>query len=243
MPTSGASQGFARVERMTVGAGAIEQIKRLIVTKHLRPGEKLPPERELTQVLGVSRATLREAIRALVSIGVLESKPGLGTYVTSLDSELLAAPLVFLFDASADLLLDLFDVRLMIEVGAAEQAARLIDAEALGRLKELLGELDAVEDDVAAFYEVDIEFHHVIHASTGNKLLAAVMDSLSVLGRAHRIAVMDTAPVRRRIVREHEKIYRALSRRSGSAARAAMAEHLTHVRRLFEAAAAEQGGG
>ena len=241
-PDSG-PPGFATIERTTIAGDSIEQIKRMIAERVLRPGEKLPSERELTLLLGVSRGTLREAIRALVSIGVLESKPGLGTYVTGLDSALLAKPFVFLFDANPGALIDLFDVRLMIEVGAAETAARQVSDEEIDELNSLLLTLKTSLDDLPQFYETDIAFHHVIHAATRNPLLVAVMDSLSVLGRRHRLGIITDRAIRISTTREHEAIAEALSRRDPAAASTAMKLHLTHIRSLFDHETLNPAGG
>lgn len=230
-------QGFAAIPKTTIAADAIEQIKCLIADRVLVPGQKLPSERELTTLLEISRGTLREAIRALVSIGVLESKPGLGTYVTSLDSAVLAKPFVSLFETNQAALIDLFDVRLMTEVGAAELAAAQITDEAVDELEALLRRLGESIDDLPAFYETDIAFHRVIHLATGNQLLVAVMDSLSVLGREHRIAAITKHSIRTSTIREHEAILRALARCDPAAAGAAMKAHLSHIRSLFDAGA------
>jgi DNA-binding FadR family transcriptional regulator len=220
---------FATVERRSVTADAIDQIRGLIVSGTLRPGQKLPTERELSDRLGISRPLVREAMSALVTLGVLEKRHGSGTYVTQLSSDLLAHPFVFILDANRTAQRELFEVRLLLEAGAAAAAARSIDGTALEQLDRLLSTLRASFEDPEQFLEADTAFHRVVHEASGNLILLTLMESLSALVKRSRALTVGRADVRASTLREHEAIYAALRNHDADAAGRAMHEHLAHV--------------
>jgi len=194
------------------------------------PGQKLPPERSLSEMLGVSRPSLREAIRALAAMGILEIRQGSGTFVSSLSAELLTHPLSLVLATSSKSLQGLFEVRLMLEVGAARSAAKSIsDADLSG-----LGKLDMESrnhlTDLERFVDDDIAFHHLIHEASGNPVLSALMESLSILGKGSRLITAQRMEVRETTCEEHRRILSALRARDSDASGAAMAQHLEHVR-------------
>jgi GntR family transcriptional regulator, transcriptional repressor for pyruvate dehydrogenase complex len=218
---------FELVERRTASAAAIEQIRTLVAAGTLVPGQRLPPERELSELLGVSRPTLREAVRALVAIGVLETRAGSGTYVTDLSPETIAGPLAFVLDVNHRSLLDLFEVRLLLEVAAAKWAAARIDGDALDRLEHEVEALAAWIEDVERFTDADIAFHRIIHESAGNDILLALMSNVSVLDRQTRLLLSQERKAREETIPEHENILRNLRRRSPEGAARAMHRHLS----------------
>ena len=114
---------FKTVRRRSVATDAIDQMKALVASGALVPGEQLPPERVLSEMLGVSRPTLREAVNALAAMGVVEKRQGSGTYVTNLSGEVLAQPMVFILDVNPKALRDLAEVRIALETSAAASAA------------------------------------------------------------------------------------------------------------------------
>ncbi|TAN31773.1 FadR family transcriptional regulator [bacterium] len=221
---------FEKIQRRTVPDEAIRQIKALVASGELEPGHKLPSERTLSEMLGLSRPSLREAIRALGALGILEIRQGSGTYVTSLSAELLAHPLSFVLASNIPALQGLFEVRLMLEVGAARSAAaRITDAD-LKRIKTLTSQLPGQIGDLERFIEGDIAFHQMIHEASGNAVLVALMESLVILGKGSRMLTAKRREIRERTLAEHRQIYRALKAHDPDAAAAAMAAHLRHVR-------------
>ncbi|CAM5292944.1 GntR family transcriptional regulator OS=Streptomyces antimycoticus OX=68175 GN=pdhR_4 PE=4 SV=1 [Streptomyces antimycoticus] len=156
---------------MAVTDEAIEKIKGMIVSSTLRPGDRLPKESELAADLGLSRNSLREAVRALSLIRILDVRQGDGTYVTSLDPQLLLEALSFVVDFHRDdTVLEFLAVRRILEPAATALAsARISDAE-LDRLQEqldALGQEPSVEELVAC----DLEFHRGIVQCSGNSVL------------------------------------------------------------------------
>jgi GntR family transcriptional repressor for pyruvate dehydrogenase complex len=212
----------------------VEGIKRMILDGALAPGQRVPVEADLAAALGVSRGPLREAVRALSLMGVLETRQGAGTYVTALDSSLLLAPMGFLVDLHApDDSADLHAVRRVLETEAAGLAALHIDA---GQLRDAQAALDAAAGidggppEVHAFVEADIRFHQVIGQASGNPVLAALIQAFA--GRTARArvrrAIADEGALARTAA-EHAMILTALRAHDPDRARVRMANHLLAV--------------
>ena len=158
---------------------AIAKIKDLIMSGEFTAGSKLPNEQDLSQRLGLSRNSLREAVRALTLIGVLEPRVGDGTYVTSLEPELLLTGMGFISDLlTGSTLLELHQVRRILEPVATEMAATRLDEDDLAALERCLADMDAAET-TQAFIAADAEFHGIIVAASGNSTLASLIQNLS----------------------------------------------------------------
>jgi GntR family transcriptional regulator, transcriptional repressor for pyruvate dehydrogenase complex len=213
----------------------IQEIKRLVLEGVLGPGSRLPIEKELAAKLGVSRGSLREGVRALVHLGVLETRQGDGTYVTELDAGRLLSPLGFLADLttpgnSAQLL----SVRRVLEAESAALAALAIDEAGLESLAEALARADSAlwptGTDVEAFLDADADFHIRIARSTGNPALAALIENL--IGRTARTRVIRAMSDRgavRSTQDEHYAILEQLRQRDPQRARIRMEAHLLGV--------------
>lgn len=164
---------------MAVTDEAIEKIKAMIVAGELRPGDRLPREADLAERLGLSRNSLREAVKALSLIRVLDVRQGDGTYVTSLAPQLLLDALNFIVDFHRDdTVLEFFEVRRILEPAATALAAQRMTDDDVRELRKVLAALteDADIDELVAN---DLEFHHRIAAGAGNALLCSLIDSLS----------------------------------------------------------------
>lgn len=215
---------------MTVTERAIQHIKHMIAEGSLVPGQRLPTEREFAVALGLSRSSMREAIRALTALGVLESRHGAGVYVTALEPRDLLETFGVVAEISrGDTLLQLVQVRRILEPSATATAAARISPEALARLR---AEMAAMERGGAAEEIVghDLEFHRVIVEAAGNQVLSAILDGLST--RTFRARVWrgyHEEGVFERTFMEHERIYRALAERDPEAAGTAAAIHVAAV--------------
>jgi DNA-binding FadR family transcriptional regulator len=178
----------------------------------------------------VSRPTIREAVRALETIGVLERRQGSGTYVTDLSPERLAQPFRFLVEVNTRALGDLAQIRFFLEVGATEVAAREIDEDGLEELERLLTEMRDAIDDVERFIELDLAFHRAIDETGGNSVLVAMMESLTTLVYRSRMFAAQRRDFREAALQDHENIVRSLERRDPEGAAAMMSHHLRHMR-------------
>ena len=158
---------------------AIAEIKNLIMSGEFVAGSRLPKEQDLAQRLGLSRNSLREAVRALTLIGVLEPRVGDGTYVTSLEPELLLTGMGFISDLlTGSTLLELHQVRRILEPVATELAATRLEEADFAALEACLADMDAAET-TQAFIAVDEEFHRIIVMASGNSTLASLIQNLS----------------------------------------------------------------
>ncbi|OKJ96964.1 GntR family transcriptional regulator [Streptomyces sp. CB03234] len=227
---------------MAVTDEAIQRIKGMIVSGALRPGDRLPKESELAAELGLSRNSLREAVRALSLIRILDVRQGDGTYVTSLDPQLLLEALGFVVDFHRDdTALEFLAVRRILEPAATGMAAsRISEAEldALERRLEALGDEASVEELAAA----DLEFHRTIVMSAGNAVLGALLDGLSgptTRARVWRgLAQQDAVG---RTLHEHRAILAALRDRDAEAARSWATAHVAGVERCLRTTTAALG--
>ena len=222
---------------MAVTDEAIQKIKGMIVSGALRPGDRLPRESELAAELGLSRNSLREAVRALSLIRILDVRQGDGTYVTSLDPQLLLEALSFVVDFHRDdTVLEFLAVRRILEPAATALAATRIAEERLDAVaKQLddLGDEPSVEELVAA----DLDFHRAIVRSAGNSVLCSLLDGLSgptTRARVWRGLTQEDAVGR--TLREHRAILAALRDRDAEAARSWATVHIASVEQWLRSA-------
>ncbi|MEU5211346.1 FadR/GntR family transcriptional regulator [Streptomyces sp. NPDC020742] len=215
---------------MAVTDEAIEKIKGMIVSGALRPGDRLPKESELAAELGLSRNSLREAVRALSLIRILDVRQGDGTYVTSLDPQLLLEAMSFVVDFHRDdTVLEFLAVRRILEPAATAMAAGAISADELDALEaqlDALGPAPSVEDLVAC----DLEFHRAIVAASGNSVLCSLLEGLSgPTTRARIWRGLTQKDAVARTLTEHRAILGALRDRDAEAARAWATVHIASV--------------
>ncbi|MFC4533147.1 FadR/GntR family transcriptional regulator [Sphaerisporangium dianthi] len=220
---------------MGVIEGAVDTIKQMIIDGKLRPGQKLPVEKDLADQLGVARNTLREAVRALIAMRVVQTRQGDGTYVTSLSPGLLLDAMGFAADLHMDAGAGQFlHVRRILEPEATAAAAtRIPDADLL-RLGELLDETERLaaesEVDHGKLIALDEDFHSLIISHCGNAVLAAVIQNMS--GRTARARIwrgMTDPEAVQRSLREHRAVHRALLARDPERARLHAALHVLGV--------------
>lgn len=201
---------------MAVTDKAISAIKQMIVDGVVGPGDRLPPEKELSESLGLSRNSLREAVKALELIRVLDVRQGDGTYVTSLSASVLLEALGFVMDLHRDgSVLELFEVRRLLEPAAVGAACGNLDSAAFEELDALMASLDE-DTEVEALVAADIAFHRIINTACGNAYLSSLLDGIAdatARGRVWR-GITETGAVAKTLD-EHRAILDAL--RSGRA--------------------------
>jgi GntR family transcriptional repressor for pyruvate dehydrogenase complex len=220
---------FAPIERSSVAEQVAKRLLEMVRTKSLRPGDQLPPERELATYMQVSRASLREALRGLQILGVLKMRQGGGIYVTGLEAADLLGPLQFLITLDTRNLGFLYESRNMIDGAIARLAALRIDAARIASLHELVAAQSKILDDPLKFRFADTEFHESIAAATGNPFLVTVSHSFYVLGMEYRRVAAATPGVLERSLEEHRAILAALEAHDPDASEAAMQAHLLSV--------------
>lgn len=215
---------------MALSDDAVGAIKSMILDGRLRAGDRLPIERELAAELGVSRGTLREAVRSLTMIGVLDTRQGDGTYVTSLEPHLLLGSLAITMDLHQDSSeLFLLETRRALESHATSRAAVWLGEPDLARLSEILDEAEALLDTgtVDALLEHDRAFHRLIVAASGNPVLASLTELLSgQTMRARLWRELAEEGAARHTLAEHRAILAALRARDPELARLRAAAHV-----------------
>jgi GntR family transcriptional repressor for pyruvate dehydrogenase complex len=209
---------------------AINRIKEMVLSGELQPGDRLSKEDELAARLGLSRSSLREAVRALTLVGILDVRQGDGTYVTSLRPEILLDAMSFVVDFHRDdSVIEFLEVRRVLESAAMAMVAVRITDEQLADLRALLAEVSP-SAEAEVFVANDLEFHRRLIALCGNSVLASLLDSIS--GPTHRARVwrgLTHRNAHESTLREHLAILDALERRSPEVAAARAAVHVVGV--------------
>lgn len=224
------------VHREAVSEQITERILSLIRDQQLKPGDKLPPERELASLMGASRATVREALRSLSMMNVIDLRHGSGTYVTSLEPKLLVERFDLVFSLNDNSFLNLIEARQVIEPGATALAARRITEEQITELEDILKRSwECLRQQPADFPTLDVAFHTQIAQCSGNALLTRVMQSVAQLNIAssQRTASRSKGgiylPGVERAVHAHQAILEAIKARDPELARESMFNHLVQV--------------
>src|SRR5262245_19144591 len=223
-----------RAER--AGEGSAEQVvayvRDLIERKRLRPGDRLPPERDLAARIGVSRPTLRMGLHALAAMGCIQSRHGSGTFIREGPPALGSEPLSLLTALHDFTHRQMYDARRILEVGAAGLAAECATPDQIVSLAEEVASLFASMDDPQRFLLHDINFHRLVAAASGNPIIAAVVEMVSALYYEQRRETAARASDRdlRDAAEAHREIYQAIRARAAELARRAMNEHLLKSR-------------
>ena len=203
----------------------MEQIKDIVKKGELKSGDKLPSERDLCEKLEVSRASVREALRALQMLGLIESKHGEGNFINENIQNSLLEPLSIVFLLLGSKSEDILELRKVIEPETAALAAKNITNEQLIELKELMDELNN-NSDAEICASIDKKFHYKIAQASGNHLISNIMFSISSLIEKY-IENSKIHALNKTLVRDqHEEIWRALETHNGSVAAAAVKKHL-----------------
>lgn len=220
---------FAVVDRSTLPEEIAGRLLEMIRAERLRPGDKLPAERELAAAMHVSRPVLREALRALSIMKVVDIRQGAGTYVTALEPQALVSHLDFVFVKDSVALAQVLETRRVVEIGNVRLAARRITPEQLDRLTAIVRDLRSAVDDADRFSTLDIRFHDLVSEAAANFLLAQFMSIINTLAKVSRERTGAARSFRKRVVRDHQPILDALAAHDPDAAAAAMRSHLDHV--------------
>jgi len=218
--------------RTTLTASAFEQLISYVVNGTWKAGDRIPPERELCQQLGIARTSLREALKAMELIGMLDSRVGDGTFVCP-RSEFLSRPLLWAFTGTDHAeLRDIMEAREFLEqdlAGLAAQRASESELEAIGKALGNLRESIATGQSIL---EADMEFHLAIAQAAHNEVLRNAVQLLRNLMRQWLVLKLLIPQVPAKVLRQHEAIYAAIRAGDAVAAREAMWAHLEETARL-----------
>jgi GntR family transcriptional repressor for pyruvate dehydrogenase complex len=218
------------IHKTTVVDGILSQLKSLIREEHYGAGSRLPSERDLARSLGVSRPSVREALRTLELMGVVKTRQGSGTQVAGSGSDILSEPLEFLFALDHPSIEDLHETRTLLEVHLAARAAQQRDDADLAALDSALRDMRSQASRAEPITDPDVRFHQAVATASKNRVLERIMNCLQLKIRALIDAAWPGNTDLQFSHESHEKILDALRRRDPRAARDAMQEHMDVTR-------------
>jgi DNA-binding FadR family transcriptional regulator len=216
---------------------AIVKIKAMITSGALKAGDRLPREADLAAELGLSRSSLREAVKALSLVNILDVRRGDGTYVTSLEPRLLLEALTFITDFHHDdTVLEFLQVRRILEPAATAMAAERISDSQVGELRVLIDSLGP-DPQPEELVRNDLEFHRSIVACAGNSVLSSLLESMSGPTTRARVwrGITQTGTIQRTLT-EHREILGALAAREPEVARSWATVHIAGVEEWLKSA-------
>ena len=230
MPTPIKSD-FEVVRRQKVYEEVAKQLERLILEK-LKPGDKLPSERELTEMLQVSRSSIRDAIRGLELMGMVEPRQGAGTIVRERSAESSGNPFSAALKRRREMVTELLDFRKMIEPPLASRAATNASPEEISEMEEILQrqEVKLSQGEIAT--AEDAEFHYRIALASGNGVVLKVIDILMDLLRDTRERSLQLPGRQEKSLAGHWMILSAIRRRDAEAAKSAMRRHIEDIEEI-----------
>lgn len=214
-----------------------DQIQEMVISEALRPGDKLPGERELAEQLGVSRTVVREAIRLLSVRGLVEVKAGCGTYVREPSPKDAAAPIELLLKLRQcpDLIDHLYEIRHMIEVEIAGLAAERATEEDCAEMAAAIEGMAAHAGDPEQFIQYDLAFHSALAAATGNDLFSVLLHAIGDLWSKGVLLAYQAPGAAEDALGHHCNVLQQVRERDPDEARQAMREHIRHSQSLIEA--------
>lgn len=230
------SEIFKAIDAEKSGTSAEEVVARLqemIQEGDLVSGDRLPPERDLAKLLGVSRPTLRAGIRSLTAVGILQSRQGAGTFVAeATDSPTLDTSALRLLSALHGFTSDeMFEARLALEMSIAHLAAERATPEDMTQLAEEIAGMYASIEKPEQYLVHDMQFHQSVAAASGNRILTALMNMVASILFDYRSKTVKRALDLKDSAEQHHNIYRAIREHNPDAAREAMRVHLVETQR------------
>ena len=219
------------IRKKSVPEAIIQEIRSLIDAGHLVPGSKLPGERELAQMMNVSRPSLREALKVLSLLGVIENRPGSGTFLASSSDQWPIEPFSILFLLKKSTLFEIFDARKILEGGVAALAATHRSDEDLKAMEEALENMRLNLGKPEKYTKFEFEFHRTIIEAAGNLVIADLMEKIYKLLKETRARIYEKYSSHIRAFRDqdyknHMIICNAIKAGDAQMAAKAMADHL-----------------
>ncbi len=216
------------IQRKRLSEQVADQLKEMIVSKHYQPNEKLPVESELARHFGVSRITIRDAIRQLDIMGILDVRQGAGTFVREITPTAYIKTLLPMLSMDNNSLKEIFEVRQVIECKSAELAAANATESDLSHVRVPLGQMAAAvrAGKLKLYNELDVRFHYEVVKCTHNQILITIQELLSDLIEGS--VSMGITPINAldRSLLFHQKIYEAIQKHDSVSAAGLMGAHI-----------------
>lgn len=222
---------FKPISPKKISSQIAEQIRSSILAGEFSPGDKLPPERELAEMFGVSRPSVREALNLLASSGLIESYQGGGTVVKSLVEISAGNPLSDLIKGEQERALDVIEVRKCMEAWTSYYAAKRALPEDIRKLEKIVAEMERNLEEMKPSQDLDANFHVIIAQATHNvvwlHLMQSIFDAMKEFQRGVWRAVYLTEEDHRHLFQHHRAVFEAIRDRDPERARNEMLTHLT----------------
>lgn len=226
--------GIEPIKRRGRVSGQIsDYLKRLIATGQLKPGDRLPAERDLAEQLEVSRNSVREALHTLELNGLIEARQGGGTFVREAGIDSLREPLSSLLITREGVIAEILDARRMMEPPMAGKAAANATAEQIASMEKILHRQEEAVKDGKSGSEEDTMFHHALAESTGNSVIVQMVEAMTEVLYASRDRNLQTQDRAHASLRGHRKVLEAITRRDEEGAYRAMLDHLGDVEHVI----------
>jgi len=220
----------------TTSEEVISRLREMIHSGQLRSGDRLPPERDLAKLFGVSRPTLRAGIRSMAAVGILQARQGAGTFVVKTDGSpsLDSNPLRLMASLHGFTSGEMFEARRSLEMSIAALAAERATSDHLVSMSEEIAGMYASLDDPEQFLVHDMRFHQAVAAASGNRILTSLMNMVATILFDVRSKTVKRAKDLKESAEMHRHVYRAIRERSAEAARNAMRDHLVLAQKAQE---------
>lgn len=228
-PPDRSAEITAALGALPTGTPVSEVARRLMdlfTSGDIETGTRLPPERQLAVTLGVGRSAVREALAALEILGIVDVRPGSGTYLRGTASDLLPQTLRWGLLIGRRGTAELLDVRSGLEIYVARLAASRSDDDAIAGLADSLERMRSAGDDLAAFARADGDFHGALAAAADNETLVDLLHVVRSLLRVYADRAVHDADAAALAIEEHDAVFRAVAARDEDAAASAMAVHM-----------------
>lgn len=216
-------------DKRNLGQQVVTRVLELVRSGNLCPGDRLPPERELIEIFRISRPSLREALRSLSILGVIESRHGGGAYVTDLEPRTLLAPLDFYLSLSQSNLSDTFESRRLVEIEITRKAAVNAGSEDIRDLEAMMDAHATVQEDPIGFRILDSRFHEKLSLIAGNAVLQRIAEGLYNMGLDVRRRATADIGIIAQSTQDHRRIVSAIAAGDAAGAGEAMQIHLQHI--------------
>ena len=217
------------IKKTRIYEEVVGQLGQLIDEGKLKAGDRLPSERELAETFRVSRTSVREAIKSLEMEGLVITRPGSGTFISAIDVQTLVQPLASLLSRGKDALIELFEMRRLVEPGIAALAAERATAADLRRLQEILTEQDQQVTRGTSAVDSDAAFHFAIGQATHNSALQQLVSAIVEILKPAREQSLQTPGRAHKSLASHRAILTAIAQHNPELARHAMQQHIEAV--------------
>lgn len=212
----------------------IEQLLSLIKDGTLKPGDKLPTERKLSEELGVSRTAIREALRSLEVLGYIHSKVGGGTYISEITLENVMSPFSAVLSQNKKLIIELIEVRMLLESEITRLATKNMTPAKIKKIQKALDDMRTEIDAGTNGLEADNSFHNALAVASENQALKLILDMCGNLLSQTREATLNIPGQPEKTLHDHEEIFEAIRKGDSDLAAFRMQQHLRNAKRNLE---------